>query len=135
MTGYFDVTADFDPGTSTVNFTSAGGYDAYVVKLDATGRYVWAKQQGGTGLDRGLTVAVDAEGSVYTTGEFAGTVDFDPTRQHLESNECWRQRCVCLQARPERHVCLGQAYGRCRDRHRLWLGVGLGRQRVHHGDV
>ncbi len=79
MTGYFDGTADFDPGASTVNFTSAGGYDAYVVKLDAAGRYVWAKQQGGTGLDRGLTVAVDAEGSVYTTGEFAGTVDFDPS--------------------------------------------------------
>ncbi|MBX2979448.1 MAG: SBBP repeat-containing protein [Flavobacteriales bacterium] len=39
---------------------------------------LWAGSMGGTGLDRGLSIAVDAAGNTYTTGFFQGTVDFDP---------------------------------------------------------
>ena len=38
----------------------------------------WAKSMGGTNDDRGLSIAVDASGNVYTTGYFYGTADFDP---------------------------------------------------------
>ena len=38
----------------------------------------WAKQIGGDILELGLSVAVDANGNVFTTGNFGGTVDFDP---------------------------------------------------------
>lgn len=40
--------------------------------------YQWAKGIGGTESDVGQAIAVDAEGNVYTTGYFSGTVDFDP---------------------------------------------------------
>jgi hypothetical protein len=40
--------------------------------------FVWAKKMGGIGSASGKSVAVDASGNIYTTGQFNGTVDFDP---------------------------------------------------------
>ncbi len=77
-TGSFAATTDFDPGAGTSTITSAGGVDIFISKLDASGNFVWAKQFGGTGADRGYSIATDASGNVYTTGNFSGTVDFDP---------------------------------------------------------
>jgi hypothetical protein len=77
-TGFFRGTADFDPGAATVNLTSAGGFDIFVSKLDATGNFVYAKQMGGTGDDFGYSIAIDAAGNAHTTGSFEGTADFDP---------------------------------------------------------
>jgi len=76
-TGWFQGTADFDPGPATFNLTSAGQSDIFVSKLDRAGNLVWAKQMGGTDWDAGFGIAVDAAGNVYTTGVFSGTVDFD----------------------------------------------------------
>ncbi len=77
-TGYFQGTADFDPGTGTFNLTSAGGYEVFISKLDASGNFVWAKAIGGTADDRGNSIATDEAGNIYTTGFFSGKVDFDP---------------------------------------------------------
>ena len=77
-TGYFAGTADFDPGAGTFNLTSAGYNDIFISKLDAFGNFVYAKSMGGTSNDEGISIALDASGNVYTTGDFGGTVDFDP---------------------------------------------------------
>ncbi|MCD6067963.1 MAG: gliding motility-related protein [Bacteroidetes bacterium] len=77
-TGGFQATGDFDPGAGTANLTSAGSWEAFVSKLDAAGNYVWANSLGSTGFDTGNAITVDAVGNVYTTGNFSGTVDFDP---------------------------------------------------------
>ena len=77
-TGYFEGTADFDPGAGTANLTSAGSSDIFVSKLDANGNFLWAKSMGGTASDIGYSIAVDGSDNVYTTGYFGGTVDFDP---------------------------------------------------------
>lgn len=76
--GYFVGTVDFDPGVAISNLTSSGSNDIFVSKLDADGNFLWAKKFGGTGSDIGLAICVDAAGNVYTTGNFAGTADFDP---------------------------------------------------------
>ena len=79
VTGSFFDTADFDPDPgTTVNLTSAGGWDIFVCKLDTSGNLVWAKSMGGMGTDEGFDIALDASGNVYTTGKFTGTADFNP---------------------------------------------------------
>ncbi len=78
ITGYFNGTADFDPGEPTVNLSTSSGANAFVLKLDSNGRYVWAKNMGGNSWTVGNSIAVDANGNVYTKGLFAGTADFDP---------------------------------------------------------
>jgi hypothetical protein len=78
VTGYFQATADFDPGAGTVNLTSAGGYDIFMAKYDNLGNYIWAQAIGGTGNDIGNALQLDGAGNVYLTGCFSYTVDFDP---------------------------------------------------------
>lgn len=77
-TGYFDNTADFDPGPGIYNLISAGVEDIYISKLDSAGNFVFAKAFGGRGSDRALSIATDPSKYIYTTGAFRDTVDFDP---------------------------------------------------------
>jgi uncharacterized protein (TIGR03437 family) len=45
--------------------------DAFVVKLDPTGKVVWATYLGGSGEDAGQAIAVDGSGNVYVAGTTA----------------------------------------------------------------
>ena len=76
--GYFEGTADFNPGPGTFNLTSAGTRDAYISKLDSAGNFLWAKRLGGADFDHARSIAVDTSDNLYTVGDFSGTVDFDP---------------------------------------------------------
>ena len=79
-TGYFQGTADFNPDTATTYNLSIPGTDAavFISKLDADGNFVWAKQIGDGGWDVGASIATDAAGNIYVSGQFDGSVDFDP---------------------------------------------------------
>lgn len=78
LTGYFTGTVDFDPNVGTFTMAAIGSTDVFVLKLDATGNFIWAKQMGGTGGDEAHSIALDNVGNMYTTGFFNNTVDFDP---------------------------------------------------------
>lgn len=78
VTGYFETTADFDPGAGTANLTVGGSNDIFVAKYSSTGNYIWANKIGGIGSDLGYNIAFDASSNVYVTGSFASTADFDP---------------------------------------------------------
>ena len=77
-TGMFEGTPDFDPGPSIYNLASSGSIDVFVSKLDGSGNFVWAKNMGGTSIDVGAALTLDASGNIYITGSFEGTADFDP---------------------------------------------------------
>ena len=71
---------DFDPGPGVYNIAAIGQYDAFVLKLNANGDFLWAKNFGGaTAATGGNGIAVDSNGNVYTTGTFSYSVDFDPS--------------------------------------------------------
>ncbi|MCK5855991.1 MAG: T9SS type A sorting domain-containing protein [Bacteroidales bacterium] len=77
-TGYYNGIVDFDLGSGVYNLTSSGSNDIYIQKLDPNGNFIWAKSLGGNSDDKGNSICLDASGSVYTTGYFIGTIDFDP---------------------------------------------------------
>jgi len=76
--GYFDSTVDFDPGAGVYTLTSKGDWDAFVLKLDANGAFVWVKAMGGSGQNGIVSVTATDDGYVYTAGYISGAADFDP---------------------------------------------------------
>jgi hypothetical protein len=80
IAGSFLGTADFDPGPGEFNIRSKGYEDIYVLKLDGAGNFIWAKTFGGEFEDTAKSLAVDANGSIFVTGRFTRSGDFNPTR-------------------------------------------------------
>jgi hypothetical protein len=76
ISGRFFGTADFDPGPGVYNITPQGP-EIFLCKLDSSGNFVWVKTMGGGNIF-GNSIAVDVFGMAYITGEYSGTVDFDP---------------------------------------------------------
>jgi hypothetical protein len=56
--------------------TSAGGFDAFVAKLDPNGQPLWTLPFGNGEAQEARGVAVDGAGNVIVVGSFMGTVDF-----------------------------------------------------------
>jgi hypothetical protein len=79
ITGYFTDTVDFDGTAGVDNKTSNGSDDIFISKYNANGSYGWSRTFGGNVNDYGNSIAVGLNGSIYVTGEFNNTVDFDGT--------------------------------------------------------
>jgi hypothetical protein len=80
VTGDFIGTVDFDPGAGSVLIASNGNQrDCFILKLDASGNYMWAGGFGSAFLgDDAFSIYVDASTNIYTTGYYQDVVDFDP---------------------------------------------------------
>ncbi len=80
VTGVFRGTVDFDPGPGVANLVGSANGNAFILKLNSAGTYVWAVMLGGVSGSSGFGVTLDATGTnVYSTGNFSGTGDFDPS--------------------------------------------------------
>ena len=78
LTGEYGNSVDFNPGFGNTTLTSNGSQDIFVLKLDASGNYIWANSRGGASQDGVGTLAIDVDGYIYITGGFYGSVDFNP---------------------------------------------------------
>ena len=65
-------------GTGTFDLTGSGSTGAFVSKYDPSGHFLWASGLGGNQSARGIGLAVDPAGDVFSVGQFGGTADFDP---------------------------------------------------------
>lgn len=78
----YGTSTDFDPGVGVYSLTSSDpNYDVYILKLDSSGNFIWAKSVGGYyGHDYARAIKTDTEGNVYCLGEFMpnNNTDFDP---------------------------------------------------------
>ncbi|WPP52397.1 SBBP repeat-containing protein [Catalinimonas niigatensis] len=83
IVGGFDGTVDFDPSEGT-RYITALGYDMFVQKLDIQGNLLWVKNFGGNGGSGSRSVTIDTSGNMYITGNFWGTMDFDPSENTYE---------------------------------------------------
>ncbi|UTW67872.1 T9SS type A sorting domain-containing protein [bacterium SCSIO 12643] len=82
VSGGYTGTIDFDPDTtSTFMMTSSGMYSQFVLKLNSSGDFLWAKgdQKGSAGP----VSAIDNDGNLYSTSAVNGSVDFDPGSDSL----------------------------------------------------
>src|SRR5205085_9156636 len=52
--------------------------DVFVLKLDSSGSFIWAKSFGGLYLDDVNSIACDKSSNLYLCGYFRDSVDFDP---------------------------------------------------------
>ena len=80
--GRFEFETDFDPGAGVFNLNPYNLQNSgalYLLKLNASGEFVWAKNFGNYNVSDEIELVLDAEKNVYVAGEFNGTYDFDPT--------------------------------------------------------
>jgi len=86
IAGSFTDTIDFDPGPGTYYMGPPMGiainFNGFVVKLDSSGNFVWAKQIGGlAGSTAGFTnLKINTSGDIILQGSIInnGTIDVDP---------------------------------------------------------
>jgi len=60
-----------------LSLPASGGYDPYLVKLDAHGGHVWSKRCGSSGYPYNWSAgaATDGDGNVFAGGSFSGGID------------------------------------------------------------
>jgi hypothetical protein len=75
--GGFAGTSDFDPGPGVFEVTSNAS-DAFLLKLNELGGFVWVRTWGSTGYEDVKSIDVDQVGNIDVAGYFQNTVDFDP---------------------------------------------------------
>ncbi|MGC9362090.1 MAG: SBBP repeat-containing protein, partial [Candidatus Syntrophosphaera sp.] len=75
VTGTFQGTAQF--GDTILSGNGAG--NVFVARADGQGSWLWARNAGGTGENRGNAIALDGAGNVYVAGNFTGSVCFGYT--------------------------------------------------------
>ncbi len=79
LIGHFEKNINVDPTGSATSYSFNGFEDIFVVKLNASGNFIWSEHFGSTGVDYGNDLAFDSNNNILLTGGFGGAIDFDPS--------------------------------------------------------
>ena len=80
--GDFAGQVDFDLSGGVYNLLATGGTSAFVLKLNNIGNFVWAKKLdiiSAASPNHAMSFVIDPLSNIYITGDYGGTVDFDPS--------------------------------------------------------
>ncbi|MBO6515572.1 MAG: T9SS type A sorting domain-containing protein [Bacteroidia bacterium] len=78
ITGAYEGSVDFEPGSGTTTLKSVGGTDLFMQKLDTAGKLVWAKSVGGSRDETVILAQPDSQSNVLFAAGYFGSADFDP---------------------------------------------------------
>lgn len=78
VTGIFTNSIGFDD-LGLQQETSAGSIDAFLAQYEPNGEYRWAFRLGASGDDRALSLAIDGNDNVYTSGYYTSSFFPDPS--------------------------------------------------------
>ena len=79
--GYFfsdGYPVDFDPGPGVYNLAGSQYTTIFIMKQNAKGKLVWAKQIGSSGDETIYSMVLDKSGNLVISGVFDAQTDFDP---------------------------------------------------------
>lgn len=76
-TGLYEGTTDFDIGGAGYVLNGTGARESYVVKYAQNGNLEWVYPMVGAGHDGGDAIALGNGGSIYSSGRFRDSLDFD----------------------------------------------------------
>lgn len=77
ITGYYEGTADFDPGPGNQSHTAMFANDVFLAKYDPNGDYLWSAAPRGNGFsERGTALAIDDSMGIYLGGALNDTLYF-----------------------------------------------------------
>lgn len=79
ISGSFRQTVDFNTGTDIYELSTGGiSSDIFYAKYSPEGSFIWAKSNTGGGWEYTRKMIIDNSENIYLTGNFEGTIDFDP---------------------------------------------------------
>jgi len=82
--GVFQGAVDFDPGPGVHTLSGLASKDnGFLMKLDTTGNFIWAKNFSGTD-HQAIYRIIASGGYLYTASYFVGSVDLDPGPDSLK---------------------------------------------------
>jgi hypothetical protein len=77
LTGNFFGTVDFDAGPGAMKLNSSTGYsEAFILKLDSAGKFIWVRKTTGTLYSGVVSITVDGKSNIIVNGEYTGMVSF-----------------------------------------------------------
>lgn len=87
--GSFKGIGDFDSGPDTLNLSSNGSNDMFIMKNDSNGNLLWARSLGSANQDNIYDLYIKPNGNLLLAGSFRGTYDFAfiPKTAILSSSE------------------------------------------------
>ncbi len=78
INGYYSGYGDFDPGDNTLNLSTFGDKDGFLMQLDFDFNAIWSYSIGNDGEDSFNDLTIDAFGNIVACGSFEISIDFDP---------------------------------------------------------
>jgi uncharacterized repeat protein (TIGR01451 family) len=93
ISGYYSGITDFDPGPGVYNLTASLNNQAYILKVNSSGEFLWVKSfNGNSYINR---IVLDSKEYIYLAGCFNGSHDFDPGNgYHYLSSSGIQDVCV-----------------------------------------
>ncbi|MGB0428855.1 MAG: hypothetical protein ACPGLV_00165 [Bacteroidia bacterium] len=83
VSGAYAGQGNFAKGSKNYNLTPNGGMDVFLAKYSLDGAVDWVKTIGGTANDYPTDLKVSKGNSLFISGYFEGTADFDPESSSL----------------------------------------------------